>query len=79
MRARFSGMFIIAPSIYVWVHSAICTVHKPDADIHLIKCGTPADLYPTAWGSYMAEKKPLGKQKRGDCANGKDEFEKKQD
>lgn len=23
------------------------------------------------WGSYMAEKKPFGKQNKGGCANGK--------
>lgn len=68
----FQACLSFALSIYVWVHSEICSVHKPDADTHLIKCGTPADSYPTAWGSYMEEEKPLGKQKRGGSANGKE-------
>lgn len=68
----FQACLSFALSIYVWVNSEICTVHKPDADTHLIKCGTPADSYPTAWGSYMEEEKPLGKEKRGGSANGKE-------
>lgn len=58
----------------------MCSVHKPDVDTHLIKCGTPADSYQIACGSYMAEEKPLGKQtKKSRPSQWERELEKQQD